>query len=73
MNAQKRLPEQQMLEDGFDRVKDAARFLGVSVGMVYSLMDSGEIPFAKFGKARRIPHRSLVEYASRNLVTRANS
>jgi excisionase family DNA binding protein len=56
--------------DGFDRVRDAARFLGISVSQVYLLMDRGELPYAKFGKSRRIPRRSVVQYAMRNLVDR---
>jgi excisionase family DNA binding protein len=54
--------------DGLDRVTDVARFLKVSPSMVYALMARGTLPFVKLGKARRIPHRAVVELAANGLV-----
>ena len=59
--------------DGLDRIADAARFLGLSVSTIYGLMARGELPFVLLGRSRRIPHRSVVELAAKNLVTRAES
>jgi excisionase family DNA binding protein len=49
-------------------VKDAARFLHISVAGLYAMMGRGELPFVKLGRSRRIPHRALVELAARNLI-----
>jgi excisionase family DNA binding protein len=57
-----------LLDDGFVGVREASAFLGLSRAMVYGLMDSQAIPFAKFGRARRIPRRGLVEFARSCLV-----
>jgi excisionase family DNA binding protein len=57
-----------VLDAGFTDVVGAARFLALSRSKIYSLMDRGELPYAKMGKSRRIPKRALVEYAKRCLV-----
>lgn len=57
-----------LIADGFVEVVDAAKFLGVSRSKVYTLMDSAELVYAKFGRSRRIPKRALLEYAERCLV-----
>jgi excisionase family DNA binding protein len=58
----------QLIEDGFLSVAEAAAFLGVSRAKLYSLMENGEVRYAKFGKSRRIPRRALVEYGQRCLI-----
>ena len=63
-----KIDAEQIVEGGFDRVRDAAKFLGISVSQVYLLMDRGELRYAKFGRSRRIPHRALIEFAARSLV-----
>jgi excisionase family DNA binding protein len=55
-------------EEGYATVPEVADFLGLSRGKIYSLMDAGEIVFAKFGTARRVPWRAVKEYAERCLV-----
>jgi excisionase family DNA binding protein len=59
-----------LVGDGFALVNEAAQFLRVSRSKVYMLMDAGELPYARFGRNRRIPRRALMEYAERSLVAR---
>lgn len=62
-----KLPSLELVEDGLVTVAEAAGFLGVSKSMVYLLMERGELPYAKFGRARRVPRRGLVAIASRSV------
>jgi excisionase family DNA binding protein len=64
------LNAEHLVEDGLDRVREAAKFLAISVSQAYVLMDRGELPYVKFGKSRRIPRRALIEFAKRNLIGR---
>jgi excisionase family DNA binding protein len=57
--------------DGFDRIAEAQAFLGLSRASIYALMDKGELPYARFGRSRRIPRRALVEFAARSIVPQA--
>jgi excisionase family DNA binding protein len=59
-----------LVENGFLTVAEAAKFLHLCRATVYTLMDSGAIPYAKFGKSRRVPRQALREYAERCLVGR---
>ena len=59
---------EQLVEAGLDRIREAANFLGISISQAYALMASGDLPYVKFGKSRRIPRRALVEFAKKNLV-----
>jgi excisionase family DNA binding protein len=54
--------------DGLADVREAAEFLSMSRSSLYKLMDTGELRFAKIGKARRIPWRSLRDFAERSLI-----
>jgi len=54
--------------EGFADVTEAAEFLSLARSSIYKLMDNADLPFAKFGKSRRIPWRALREYAGRCLV-----
>lgn len=62
--------EDGLVQDGFTGVEGAREFLGVSRSTLYKLMDSGELPYAKFGKCRKVPRRALSEYAARHMVAR---
>ena len=42
---------QSLVGDGFATVNEAAQFLRVSRAKVYLMMDSGELTYAKFGRA----------------------
>lgn len=59
--------EQGIFEDGLVSVTAAAVFLGLGKSKLYELMDAGELPYVKLGKARRIPKRALIELARANL------
>jgi excisionase family DNA binding protein len=53
---------------GLDTVGQAAAYLGFSRSHLYALMERGHLPYVKIGKARRVPHRAVLELAARNLV-----
>lgn len=57
-----------ILDDGFERVADAAQYLGVSRSLIYKLLNAGVLPSAKIGNSRRIPIRAVRELAATNLV-----
>jgi excisionase family DNA binding protein len=67
MSAPPKKPD--LTAEGFADVHEAAEFLSMSRSSVYKLMESGDLEYAKFGKARRIPRRGLREYAARCLVS----
>ena len=56
-----------LVSDGFSTVKEAAAKLKLCRASVYKLMDSGELQYAKFGSARRIPVRALIDFAVRSM------
>lgn len=56
--------ELELVAEGLATVKQAEQFLSVSRAKVYSLMDAGELRYAKLGKSRRIPWQALREYAA---------
>jgi excisionase family DNA binding protein len=58
----------ELTADGFADVWEAAEYLSMSRSSIYKLMESGELQYAKFGKARRIPWRALREYAERCMI-----
>jgi excisionase family DNA binding protein len=58
----------ELMVEGLDKIAEAARFLKLSTSSVYNLMTCGRLPYVKIGKARRVPHRAVVELAARSLV-----
>jgi len=56
-----------VVADGLMTIEEAAGFLAISRGHVYSLMNEGALRFVKLGRSRRIPRRSVVELAARAL------
>ena len=52
----------------FVTVVEACNLVSLGKTTVYSLMDLGELRFAKFGSARRIATLSLLEFAEKNLA-----
>ena len=50
-------------DKGLVSVAEAARYLGLARSTLYGLMETGQLPYAKFGRARRIPHRAIVTLA----------
>jgi excisionase family DNA binding protein len=61
----------ELMADGLDRIPEAAQFLKVSATTIYQLMSQGRLAYVKLGKARRIPHRAVVELAAASLVSRS--
>jgi len=57
-----------IVEEGFATVTEAARYLRLCPATLYKLMESQELAYAKFGKARRIPWKAIREFAERSLV-----
>ena len=55
------------------RIPEVARFLALSRASVYQLMDRGELPWVKLGRARRIPRRAVVDLAARRLIGEGSS
>lgn len=57
----------EVMRDGLMTIGEACEFLSVSRSFVYQLLDTGQLPFVKMGKSRRIPKRALTQYAAGNL------
>ena len=58
----------QIVEEGLMRVGEVANFLGLSRASVYQLMERGELPWAKLGRARRVPRRAVVDLAAEKVT-----
>ena len=56
--------KQEIVKDGLLSPNEAMRFLSFSKTKLYSLMQTGEIPYVILGGNRRIPRKSLLEYAA---------
>lgn len=56
-----------LLSAGLCTIAEAARMLAVSRSFLYVVMDRGELPFCKIGRARRIPRSAVLQYAARHL------
>ncbi len=48
--------------DGNAKIEEACKFLGVGRSTIYVLTESGQLPFIKIGKCRRIPWRALRQF-----------
>jgi len=59
-----------LVDDGLLTVKQASKFVSLSVASLYGTMARGESAYVKLGKSRRIPRRALISLAARHLVTR---
>ena len=59
--------ERKIVEEGLMRVLEVAGFLGISRASVYQLMERGELPWVKLGRARRVPRRAVIELAAGKL------
>jgi excisionase family DNA binding protein len=57
-----------LVDEGFASIKEAMAFLSLCRATLYKFMDDGELAYAKFGRARRIPWQALKDFAQRNLV-----
>jgi excisionase family DNA binding protein len=48
---------------GLASIPDAAKFLSISRGKMYAMLNAGECPSKRFGKSVRIPWQWLLEQA----------
>jgi len=62
------LVQEGLTDDGFCDVVEAKTFLGLGRTKVYQMMDAGELAYAHFGRARRIPRRALREMSAARIV-----
>ena len=58
------------LDSGLQPVNKVARFLSLSRSKVYSLMETGELPYVKLGKSRRVRWEDVLQLVARNTVVR---
>lgn len=61
------LTNESLVEEGLVSLNDAMAFLSIGRSTLYELMDKGMLPYAKIGRARRIPRRALVKLAQLTL------
>ena len=64
---------EELVAGGLVTVKEAARLTGLSVSFLYQRMEAGELAYAKFGRARRIPRNSLDRLMAAALVGGGNA
>ena len=57
----------ELVQDGLATLDEAMTFLAIGRTKLYELMDTGQIPFSKMGRCRRIPRRALIEFAQLTL------
>lgn len=53
------------------RVKQVAEALAVSEPTVYRLMESGKLPYVRFGRSRRVRKSDVLKLLEESTVTRA--
>jgi excisionase family DNA binding protein len=63
-----KINKEKIVDDGLAKIGEGAKFLGVCRAKIYGLMDSGELPYAKIGKCRRIPWAALKAFAGSAMV-----
>jgi excisionase family DNA binding protein len=59
--------ERDLVADGLLTVAETVAFLGICRSTIYALMASGRLPYAKFGRSRRIPRRAVIRLAANAL------
>ena len=55
---------------GLQPVPEVAKFLAISRSKVYQLMDSGELPYVKLGKSRRVRWPDVLRLIEESTVGR---
>lgn len=48
-------------------VTEVAKYLNLCRSSVYNLMDTGQLPYAKFGRSRRIPWDAVEEFVESSM------
>lgn len=61
-------PDADLIADGLLTVEQAGRLLSCSRSFLYTRMNAGELPFARLGRARRIPRRAVLDFAAARLT-----
>ncbi len=59
-----------LAEDGAVSVKEATRLLSVSRSLLYAMMESGKLAYARIGRRRVIPRKAIQEVIAANMVLR---
>ena len=54
--------------DGLLTVAQATDLVQLSRSSIYAAMDRGELPYAKFGRARRLPKIALLNWAAAHMT-----
>jgi excisionase family DNA binding protein len=54
------------------RVTEVVRYTSLSRSKVYGMMDSGQLEYVRFGKARRVPLAGLERLVRENTVGTSN-
>jgi excisionase family DNA binding protein len=57
-------------DSGLQPVNKVARFLSLSRSKVYSLMETGELPYVKLGKSRRVRWEDVVALVETHTIGR---
>jgi excisionase family DNA binding protein len=57
-------------ERGLERVGKVAEFLKLSRSKVYAMMETGQLPYVKLGKSRRIRWNDVLRLVETNLIAR---
>jgi excisionase family DNA binding protein len=57
----------QLLTGGLLTIEQAEQFTGLGRSTLYKYMDGGTLPYAKIGRARRIPKHALIEFVASHL------
>lgn len=53
------------------KVKQVCEALSLSLPTIYRLLESGELPYLKFGRSRRVKEEDVLAYLERSTVKRA--
>lgn len=61
-------PRIEMVADGLLTVTEAEELTGLGRSTLYECMDRGELPYLKFGRARRIPRNALLAFMAAHYV-----
>lgn len=67
---QQELSDRELVADGLVTIPEAEALLRLSRTSIYGLMASGDLPFVRIGRSRRVPRRAVVALAARNLCRR---
>lgn len=60
-----------LADQGFMSIAEVGEFLRLGRTTVFGLMKSGALPYAKLGRPRRVPRRSVVEFGARALTAQS--